>query len=179
MATKKKAIKKPVRKAGKKVKITPKRNVVTKKKTIKKKVTPKKAAPKKSSVVKAKPKALPKKKAAPKKVSKKKVVKKAVKKVVKKVAKKILKKKPVVRKVLVKKKTSSKKLEVTKPVPDAPAAVNPIIVEEVNEVFITPEGEFEVTETTISVDEESIDENGFPDDDLANSIDEEDEEELE
>lgn len=124
----------------------------------KKKAAKKKPASKRK-VVKAKPKRKPvtRKKATPKKVAKKKVTKKPEKKVarkvakktVKKAAKKIAKKKPVA----VKPKTTKKK----KIIPPDPVHSVPVVVEEIKEIFVTPEGELEITETIVTVDADNTD----------------------
>ena len=146
MATKKKAKKKVAKPA------------VRRKPAFKKKVAKKKPSSKRK-VVKAKPKRKPvaRKKAAPKKVVKKKAAKKAVKKAAKKVVKKTVKK---TAKKIAKKKPGAvkpkgaKKKKIISP---APIHTAPVVVEEIKEIFVTPEGELEVTETIVTVDTDNTD----------------------
>ena len=103
------------------------------------------------------------------KVVKKKVAKKPVKKVAKK---KVVAKKPAPRK-----KAPVKKVKpATVAAPPPLVEETPIMVEEITETFVTPDGTLEVTETILTFEEEPEADNGFAEDDLADADEEKDEE---
>jgi hypothetical protein len=145
MATKKKS-KKPVPRGGKAAKPTKKRKQSSGTKVNRKKAPAKKKAAK----PKAKRKPAPPKKAAPKKAVKKKVAKKLAEKKVEK----IVVKKPAPAKP----KATAKKIPVQKAATPLPVPI-PVIVEEITEVYNTPDGVIEVTETIVSVDNNKNDSN--------------------
>ena len=141
MATKKKS-KKPARRGGKATKPAKKRKQAVKRKVARKKTPVKKktARPKVKAKVKRRP-------APRKKTVNKKAVKKAVKKVIKKKAA------PAKPKAAEKTKPAQKII-----IPNEPYTA-PVMIEEVKEVFFTPEGPVEVTETIVTVEDDT---NGNP-----------------
>ena len=110
----------------------------------------------------------------------------ATKKKAKKLAKPAAKKKAVkkvAKKKVVAKKPAPKKKAPVKKVKPAPVAVpppvmeeTPVLVEEITETFVTPDGTLEVTETILTFEEEPEEDNGFAEDDLPDAEEENDEE---
>lgn len=96
----------------------------------------------------------------------------------KKPVKKVAKKKVVAKKPAPKKNAPVKKVKpatVAAP-PPLVEEETPIMVEEITETFVTPDGTLEVTETILTFEEEPEADNGFAEDDLADADEEKDEE---
>jgi hypothetical protein len=78
---------------------------------------------------------------------------------------------------VVKKKSPARTMKVTPSETKAPVNVIPVMVEEVKDIYITPDGELEVTETIITVDDDDVVGTGFEEDDIAEADDEKEEDE--
>jgi len=78
---------------------------------------------------------------------------------------------------VVKKKSPARTVKVAQPETKAPVSVIPVMVEEVKDIYITPDGELEVTETIITVDDDDVVGTGFEEDDIAEADDEKEEDE--